>query len=313
MKTRFLASAIVIGLIEAFPGTALAANYSDWGTPVNLGCGVINSGSNDFGPGISKDGLSLYFASDRQAPGGPADIYVSQRPSEDSPWGTPTLVPNVNTEFGENAVSLSRDGHWMFFNSNRPGGFGDLDIWASYRTHVHDDFHWNTPINLGPGVNSAGFEAGASYFENDGGTPQLFFGRGTSTATQASTTRIMVAELLPDGSFGNVHDVAALNLPPPYGNQRPSIRFDGLEIFFFSNRPGGSGGSDVWVAKRSSLLDDWDAPMNLGSPVNTSAADFNPHVSANGLALYFASTRSDDACGGFDIYVATRTRVSQGE
>ncbi len=313
MKIRWPAYMMVVGLAAAFPSPALAGTYSDWGTPVNLGCGVINSASNDFGPGISKDGLSLYFASDRQAPGGPADIYVSQRQSVDAPWGTPTIVPNVNSEFGENAVSLSRNGHWMFFNSNRPGGFGDVDIWASYRAHVHDDFDWQTPVNLGAGVNSTAFEAGASYFENDGGTPQLFFGRGASSAAQASTTRIMVAELLSDGTFGNANEVNELNLPPPYGSQRPSIRFDGLEIFFFSNRPGGSGGSDIWVAKRTSVLDSWDAPTNLGSPVNTIAAEFNPHISANGFALYFASTRSDGACGGFDIYVTTRTRVRPGE
>src|SRR5438093_55196 len=171
MNRRWPAYMMVVGLAAAFPSPALAGNYSEWGTPVNLGCGVINSASNDFGPGISKDGLSLYFASDRQSPGNPPDIYVSQRPSVDASWGAPVIVPNVNTGFIENVVSLSRDGHWMFFNSNRLGSFGDLDIWASYRTHVHDDFDWSTPINLGPGVNSAGFEAGASYFENDGGTP----------------------------------------------------------------------------------------------------------------------------------------------
>lgn len=315
MRTRWPAYLIVVGLIGAFPSTALAApHYSDWGTPVNLGCGVVNSASNDFGPGISKNGLSLYFASNRQDPSKPPDIYVAQRPSVDSPWGTPTAVPNVNTQWVENVVSLSRDGHWMFFNSDRPGGFGDVDIWAAYRTHVHDDFHWQTPVNLGAEVNSSAFEAGASYFENDNGAPLLYFGRGNSTLTQGTTSDIWVAELLSDGTFGNAYAVAELNSPS--GDQRPSIRFDGLEIFFFSNRTGGLGGTDLWVATRPSVQDHWGVPANLGSPVNTGLSEFNPHISGNGLALYFASTRNspeDGACGGFDLYVTTRTRVPAAE
>ena len=292
------------------------SKYSEWGLPVNLGCGGINSPSDDLGPGISKDGLSFYFASNRPATGAPGglDIYLAHRPSPDAPWGAPSnLGPPVNSPFTENAVSLSRDGHWLFFNSNRPGGFGDIDIWASYRQDVHDDFAWQTPVNLGPGVNTAGFDAGASYFENEeGGAPLLFFGRGVSFATQGTTTDIWVAELLPDGTFGNARPVPELN--SPQGDQRPSIRFDGLEVFFYSNRPGstvdasGNATTDIWVATRKDVRDAWDAPVNLGSVVNTGAADFNPHISGDGLTLYFASSRPG-GCGGFDIYMTTRTRL----
>ncbi|TMF84036.1 MAG: hypothetical protein E6I07_12610 [Chloroflexi bacterium] len=55
------------------------SKYSEWGLPVNLGCGGINSPSDDLGPGISKDGLSFYFASNRPATGAPGglDIYLA--------------------------------------------------------------------------------------------------------------------------------------------------------------------------------------------------------------------------------------------
>jgi hypothetical protein len=46
----------------------------------------------------------------------------------------------VNTGAIENVPALSRDELWLFFNSNRNGGFGGSDIWASYREHIHDDF-----------------------------------------------------------------------------------------------------------------------------------------------------------------------------
>ena len=290
--------------------------YSDWGPAVNLGCGTINSPSNDFGPAISKGGLSLYFSSNRGA-SDPSNskIYVAQRPSTSEPWGPPQdLGPIVNSPGGNNP-SFSRDGHWMFFNSARQGGFGDTDLWASYRAHVHDDFAWETPFNLGPGVNTAGFDAGASYFENeDGSAPLLFFGRGASGAMQGMTSDIWVAELLPDGTFGNARPVPELN--STQGDQRPSIRFDGLEIFFFSNRPGstpntmGVPTTDIWVATRNSIDDPWDPPVNLGPEVNSAFGDFNPYISPDGLTLYFASNRpAGSGCGGSDLYMTTRTKL----
>jgi len=81
---------------------------------------------------------------------------------------------------------------------------------------------------------------------------------------------------------------------------------DGLEIYFYSDRPGGQGGWDLWVLKRDSISSDWGDPENLGSDINTSTTDQDPTISADGLTLYFGSKRS----GGYgeeDIYVTTRT------
>lgn len=291
---------------------ALAAGrYSEWGEPVNLGCDVINTPSTDAGPGISKDGLSLYFHSNRPSldPMTPADLYVAQRASSGAPWSEPqNLGDTVNSAFADSVPSLSRDGHWLFFNSNRPGGYGDVDIWASYRPDVHNDFAWQTPVNLGPGVNTGGFEAGASYWENEEGSPPLlFFGRGATGTSQGTTSDIYVSEQLPDGSFGTAQPVSELNLPPPNGEQRPSIRFDGLEMFFFSNRAPGFGRTDLWVTRRKDVHDAWDPPVNLGQVVNTTFGEFNPHISADGMTLYFA--RTDGPCGGFDLYKTTRTKL----
>jgi len=103
----------------------------------------------------------------------------------------------------------------------------------------------------------------------------------------------------------------------PVGDQRPSIRFDGLEIFFFSTR---AGSNDIWVATRRGVNDPWDPPerlTNVGTPVNTPFAEFTPHISADRLTLYFGSSRlALDAqgnpvpgCGGFDLYMSTRTQL----
>ncbi|HWC19504.1 MAG TPA: hypothetical protein VG498_21005 [Terriglobales bacterium] len=312
---------LLLGTLLSSPAVA-QRKYSDWGPAANLGCGTINSASTEFGPAISKDGLSLYFSSNR--PGSldtNSDIYVAQRRLTTDDWGTPiNLGPTVNSTALDNNPSFSRDGHFMFFNSGRLGGFGDTDLWASYREHVHDDFAWQTPFNLGPGVNTSGFDAGASYFENDGGNaPLLFFGHGNSALTQGTTTDIWVSELLPNGTFGNARKVPELSSST--GDQRPSIRFDGLEIFFFSSRPGSTpdanGGltNDIWVATRNSVDDNWDVPLPLSQPdnvtpkINSAFADVNPQISSDGLTLYFASNRPGCGSSGFDIYMSSRTKL----
>src|SRR3954454_19104509 len=75
---------------------------------------------------------------------------------------------------------------------------------------------------------------------------------------------------------------------------------DGLSLYMASNRPGGLGGNDIWVAQRESRDARWGAPVNLGSPVNSSANDFCP-TPLPGKRLLFVS-----ACGGADIYIARR-------
>ncbi|HKY27071.1 MAG TPA: hypothetical protein VJM12_03915 [Pyrinomonadaceae bacterium] len=82
---------------------------------------------------------------------------------------------------------------------------------------------------------------------------------------------------------------------------------DGLSFFMASNRPGGFGGQDIWVARRASEDDPWGAPENLGQPVNSSADDFCP-TPVPGHGLFFVSARPG-GCGGPDIYF---TRLNQG-
>ena len=74
----------------------------------------------DRAPAISKDGLSLYFASNRLESFGGEDIYVSQRETRDSEWGPAmNLGPIINTTANEMVPAFSRDGHLLFFASNR--------------------------------------------------------------------------------------------------------------------------------------------------------------------------------------------------
>src|SRR6059036_2059248 len=144
------------------------SNFSAWSDPVNLGPTINTSPYNDQQAALSKDGLSLYFASTRpEAPGDAnldQNIWVSQRACADDscPWGTPVRLGSIfNSSVSDFSPALSRDGHQLFFASNRSTGVtGASDIWVSRRQNVHDDLDWEAPEELGPGVNTSGFEGG---------------------------------------------------------------------------------------------------------------------------------------------------------
>jgi Tol biopolymer transport system component len=77
---------------------------------------------------------------------------------------------------------------------------------------------------------------------------------------------------------------------------------DGLSLYMASNRPGGKGGLDIWMATRASTSAPWGAPQNLGEPVNSAADDFCP-TPVGTKGLFFVSREAlPGACGQGDIY-----------
>jgi len=84
---------------------------------------------------------------------------------------------------------------------------------------------------------------------------------------------------------------------------------DGLSLYIASNRPGGKGGLDIWVARRATPAAPWGDPQNIGEPVNSAADDFCPTpVGKNGL--FFVSREAlPGACGQGDIYYTFRNKA----
>jgi hypothetical protein len=283
------------------------AHFSDWSGPVNLGS-TINTTFNEQGPTLSNDELSLYFGSDRSGGIGGFDIWVSHRDCKDCPWEAPmNLGPVVNSTSDETGPGLSIDGHLLFFRSTRPGGPGLGDVYLAKRTNPKDDFGWGDPVALGPGVNTPGAEAGAEYLQSaeDGGT-NLYFNR----APAGGTADLYSAAITRNGETGGPAVLIAELNDPVFTDQGPTLRSDGREMFFFSTRPGGIGGADLWTSTRRSVHDPWTPPVNLGAPVNSTAAEQQPSLSSGGLTLLLASSRAG-GFGGTDIWMSTRARGAQ--
>jgi Tol biopolymer transport system component len=147
-----------------------------WEEATNMGLG-INSSTHDACPWMSADGLELYFGSYRTGGSGRWDIYVARRTTVEVPWGEPVnLGPVVNSAASEVASCLSPDGRILLFSDNfgatlfRSGGYGGTDMWMTTRKTLTEP--WETPVNLGPTVNSSADDA-ISRFSLDGS--RLYF------------------------------------------------------------------------------------------------------------------------------------------
>jgi len=102
---------------------------SDWGAPSNLGP-TVNSSAYDGETWLSPDGLTLFFGSSRPGGFGSYDLWLTTRQSRDAGWSQPVnLGPAINTSSGEGAPFFSPDMKTFYFTSDRPGGFGNWDMY----------------------------------------------------------------------------------------------------------------------------------------------------------------------------------------
>ena len=338
-RRRLLRGAGALGLAAVVRPTVAFAEADDedderlgpfgpWSKPVNLGP-VVNSQFNERFPAISKDGLSLYFQSDR--PGGVngansgqvPELWVSKRASRGALWQKPinldafNPVPVINS-IGNNTggPNFSSDGHQMFFFSARPRpdacGANTNDLYVSWRKNKRDDFGWQEPVNLGCMINSPQDETAPDYFEDEEtGIISMYFTSnrpGGPPGSLPDSFHIYVSTLGDDGLFGAA--VLVPELSSAYGDTTTAIRHDGLEFFVRSTRPEGRIGlEDIFVSTRESTAEPWSTPVGLGSPINYPGySTASPSLSWDGTTLYFWSDRPG-GIGGQDLYVSTRRNL----
>lgn len=297
MKKTLLCLAALISLASVTAVRTEAVGSIDFHVPQNLGL-PVNTFETESGVFVAPSGLSLYFSGNRTGGFGGTDIWVSQRATLTSAWGTPQILGiTINTDASENRPRLSLDGRTMFFNSNREGS---QDIFVTTRTDPTDDFGWITPTRIDE-VSTGSGEVGAAYFEDPvTGVGTLYFcsdrpgGLGGFDIYQSTRNS--------GGTFDPPTNVRFLNSPDDEFVPMPSR--DGLEIFIVSTRPGGLGSQDIWVSTRAAKSARWRIPVNVAS-VNSEADEFDPALSTNGSVLIFGSNRAGGS-GSIDLYTATR-------
>ncbi len=215
-----------------------------WSPSVLLGDGINTSG-NEGAPSISADGQILFFIACAEMDGaygpnrkgyGSCDIFYSQKAG--SNWSRPyNAGPVINSKYWESQPSFSADGKTLYFVSNRPGGFGDADIWYST---LKDDGSWGMPVNIGRQINTAGKEESV-FIHPDGKT--LYF--SSNGHVGMGKLDIYVVRKNDNGEWGT-----PVNLGYPINtyNDENSLLVNGAGnlAYFASSREGGFGGLDLY-------------------------------------------------------------------
>jgi len=148
----------------------------EWGEPELVPFPVSTDEGNEHCPMLLQDGRTLCFASMREGGYGGSDIWCSWQ-DDDGNWEDPVNQgPNINTAAEEFHFMQDEDGR-VYFTSNRPGGYGGMDLWTSKQ--LTDDTGpgaWDVSVNLGPLINTEGADM-CPAFPPDGETMAWFSSR----------------------------------------------------------------------------------------------------------------------------------------
>jgi serine/threonine protein kinase len=249
----------------------------------------INSPEYEWCPGLANDGLSLTFVRNLESAAKP---YIATRATTHDQWNPAICIKGANTPerlsvFGTSIIPgmMTSDGLECYIWDVKPEGYGKSDIYVCTRETI--DSPWTESTNLGLPVNSLYFEVTPSISPNG---LELYFADYR-------------AERARPGGHGNADLWVARrrtrkelwqkpeNLGPQINSSARDchvyISSDGLHLFFDSNRKGGRGDLDLYVARRATFKDVWGAPLNLGPCVNTPAPEVNPCLSSDGRTLFF--------------------------
>ncbi|MEQ9168643.1 MAG: tetratricopeptide repeat protein, partial [Fulvivirga sp.] len=155
-----------------------------------------------------------------------------------------------------------------------------------------DEGVWQLPVSISENINSE-FNEGTCTLSADGRT--LIFTSCYGRQGYGS------CDLYISEKTGDEWSVPK-NLGPAINSSawdsQPSLSADGRRLFFISNRSGGVGSRDIWLAYKNEN-NEWEKPVNLGRGINTVNDEVSPFIHPNNKTLYYA-TNGLPGFGGFD-------------
>lgn len=255
---------------------------------LNMG-DAINSLQEDYGPTMGNiDNLLLFtskrnihhFAGERVIN---EDLFFSNQ--QDGYWNEAQPLKTINTEFNEGSACLSHDGKFLIFSRcNAPGSLGNCDL---YLSALDADSVWSASKNLGPTVNSTGWDSHPS-LSHSGDT--LFFASNRVGGFGLSDIYFSVKD-------GNGNWQHAQNAGPVINTRQsevsPFFHHKFNVLYFSSNgQPLNFGGFDIYKSYR--LPGAWSEPKNTGPLVNGAGSEYYFTMDSESRSLYYARSLEDD-------------------
>jgi len=246
----------------------------------------INSKKEDYGPAIGNVDYILLFTSKRnehQERAYNEDIFFSLR--VDGQWTKAEDFKTINTRYNEGSACLSLDGRFLFFSRcNTPKGLGNCDL---YVAKLNKDSVWSDIKNLGPNVNSSGWDSHPS-LSHSGDT--LFFASNRFGGFGLSDIYFSVKDR--KGSWGR-----AQNAGPVINTVKSEVSpffHHKFNVLYFSSdgQPLNFGDFDIYKSYRQKT--NWSEPQNIGPLVNGAGSEYYFTIDSKSHELYYARSSEDD-------------------
>ena len=221
---------------------AIADSCGGWFKARNMGS-PPNTPNQEAAQMISADEHYLFFMqcenrSQSGWEGGGCDLYMSY--TADSVWSVPqSFGATINSPNYEGMPCLSPDNRELYFVSDRPGGFGGMDIWVSR----FENGLWREPKNLGPQINTSGNET----------APFMHIDNNTFYFSSNGHTGMGGADLFMSKRINDTIWAKPVNLGFPINTSSDetglSINVSGQKIYFASDRNRIAGDFDIYEMK----------------------------------------------------------------
>ncbi len=213
------------------------------------------------------------------------------------------LGPSVNSKYPDFGPVISADNRELFFTSRRPEGnagakekdetgYNYEDIYSSSRSFGGE---WGEAMNLGKPVNTKKHDATVG-ISPDGKSLITYHGISRKNGN------LLITKKDDAGNWEKLRDLGR-NINSGYHEEAATLSFDEKKLFFVSDKPGGYGGHDIYVALWDEANQTWGEAKNLGAKINTEFDEKGVFFHSDGKSLYFSSA-GHKTMGGLDIFKA---------
>ncbi len=196
-------------------------------------------------------------------------------------------------------ASLKTDKTFYVFNPE--DSVGDEPFRQLYKAEkTGNTWHDAGPLE-GP-FNKEGFHCGNGAYSADGN--RFYFTRCRKKPDNEVVCAIYVSKM-ENGTWQEPEALGKIVNDPQYTSTQPTVAFDSKKktdiIYFSSNRPNGRGGLDIWYTQFDSKKNEYIAPKNAGTKINTAGDEYSPFYDVDLSTLYFSSD-GWPGLGGLDIF-----------
>lgn len=238
------------------------------------------------------------------------DVYIDQCNTAKTLMASPVDVkvenigPEINSKYDDQSPAISADGMKLIFNTRRPettnsptdiegdGKFFQDIYYSDYDTVTKK---WKPADGVPGSINTDAHDACTS-ISADG--KQIYIYKNDLKDPQSRGGDIYMSKIV-NGKWRTPENMAK-PINTSYWEGGACISPDGKKLFFTSERPGGSGSSDIWMIEKITKRE-WGKPVNLGPEINSAFDEVGLFLAPDGKTLFFCSN-GKGSMGDYDIF-----------